>query len=90
MEDSVVFLDEAQNLRSEEMIHLIQRMGFGSLYVISGDYESQIDDQNISATNNGLFYAIKHFISQPYSAVISLEKSQRHMAAAYAHKMPRF
>ncbi len=90
MEDAVVFLDEAQNLRSEEMIHLIQRMGFGSQYIISGDYESQIDDQNISATNNGLFYAIKHFISQPYSAVISLEKSQRHMAAAHAHKMPRF
>lgn len=90
MGDSVVFLDEAQNFLSEEMIHLIQRMGFGSQYIISGDYESQIDDQNVSATNNGLFYAIKHFIDQPYSAVISLEKSQRHMAAAHAHKMPRY
>jgi hypothetical protein len=84
---SVIFLDEAQNLTPKEFMHLNQRVGLGSLVVISGDYEAQMDNERMSETTNGLFAGIRHYTGERYVAVISLERAYRDLGAEHAGKM---
>jgi len=84
---SVIFLDEAQNLHPIEFKHLNQRVGIGSLVIISGDYDHQMDNEKMTKTSNGLFQGLRHYLGQPYTAVVNLEGSYRDAGAEHASRM---
>jgi predicted ribonuclease YlaK len=89
LRNSSIFLDEAQNLSPMEFRHLMQRIGLGSLVIISGDYEQQIDNPRMHETSNGLFQGLRHYLNleRPYVAVINLPGSYRDWGAEDASSM---
>lgn len=70
--NTLVILEEAQNLERGPLKVLLTRLGEGSMVVILGD-ESQIDNQFLSRRNNGLLHAINAFRSWPQSVHVHLE-----------------
>ncbi|RME31331.1 hypothetical protein D6789_03070 [Candidatus Woesearchaeota archaeon] len=83
---AVIFMDDAQNLTPAEFKHLNQRVGLGSLVVISGDYEHQ-RDSDMTATSNGLFAGLRHYLGEQYVAVVHLHNPYRDAGADHAGRM---
>lgn len=74
---AALFLDEVQNLRPDEVKHLNTRVSPGSLVIMAGDYEGQIDLHNVNQQESGLFAALENFLGKPYFAAIALEHTYR-------------
>ncbi len=68
---SFVILEEAQNLERGPLKVLLTRLGEGSIVVVLGD-RSQIDNQFLSARNNGLVHAINAFSNWPQAMHVQL------------------
>lgn len=60
IEDSIVILDEGQNLSRYEMRALLTRMGQNTRCFILGD-TSQVDHPHLNSANNGLNWVVKMF-----------------------------
>ncbi len=60
IEDSVVIIDEGQNLTRYEMRALLTRMGQKTKCYILGD-TSQVDHPHLNSSNNGLNWIVKKF-----------------------------
>lgn len=69
---SFVILEEAQNIERGPLKVLLTRLGEGSVVVVVGD-SSQIDNQFLSARNNGLLHAINAFRSWPQAVHVQLK-----------------
>jgi PhoH-like ATPase len=69
---SFVILEEAQNLERGPLKVLLTRLGEGSIVVVLGD-RSQIDNQFLSARNNGLVHAINAFNTWPQAVHVQLQ-----------------
>lgn len=72
----VVILEEAQNIERGPLKVLLTRLGEGSIVVVLGD-KSQIDNQFLSARNNGLVHAINAFRTWPQAVHVGLEQIVR-------------
>lgn len=84
--NSLILLDEAQNLSREEIKALITRVGAGSKLIINGDI-SQIDNSYLDATNNGLTYVVEKFKESELSGHITLSKGERSSLATLASEI---
>lgn len=71
-----VILEEAQNLERGPLKVLLTRLGEGSIVVVIGD-RSQIDNQFLSARNNGLVHAINAFRDWPQAVHLHLRQIVR-------------
>lgn len=80
-----VILEEAQNIERGPLKVLLTRLGEGSMVVIVGD-KSQIDNQFLSARNNGLVHAVNAFRSWPQAAHLELKSIVRSDLAEAASK----
>lgn len=60
IENSIVIIDEAQNLSRSEMRALLTRMGEGVKCFCLGD-TSQVDNQYLNESNNGLNWIVRKF-----------------------------
>ena len=56
--NSIMFINEAQNITKQDMKTILTRAGEGTKIIIDGDLE-QIDMPSLDATNNGLTYVIE-------------------------------
>ncbi len=74
--DSLVLIDEAQNLTPYEVKTIIQRLGEGCKGIIMGD-PAQVDNPFCSREINGLTHAIQHYVHRDYSALINLTRNYR-------------
>lgn len=74
--DSLVLIDEAQNLTPYEVKTIIQRLGEGCKGIIMGD-PAQVDNPFCSREINGLTHAIQHYIHRDYSALVNLTRNYR-------------
>lgn len=81
--DSVMVIDESQDLSREDVKKLITRIGEGSRVILLGDL-SQIDRERLSAETSGLSYLIDRFSGNPLFAHIHLKSVQRSGLAALA------
>ncbi len=81
--DTLVVVDEAQNLTDEELLLIATRMDEGSLLVLVGD-PGQIDLQGYSRKRNALFRAATSFQGKPYAGYIILPKGERSALASDA------
>ena len=86
LNNTLVIVDEAQNLTRNEVKTIMTRVGFNSKIILLGDY-SQIDKMYLDATNNGLTYVIDCFKNSDLAGHITLTKGERSPLATLSAKI---
>ena len=76
LSNSIMIVDEAQNLTPHEVKTLITRMGDNSKIILLGDPE-QIDNPYLDKESNGLVYAHSKLKGYGLSATVVLTKGER-------------
>lgn len=86
--DTILIIDEAQNLTPMEAKTIITRMGKNSKIVLVGDV-LQIDSPYLNESSNGLAHVIDKFSREnyPYYGHITLEKGERSELSSLAAKI---
>lgn len=74
--NTILIVDEAQNLAPSEVKTIVTRMGENSKVIFTGDIY-QIDNKYLDSSNNGLTYLIEKSKSYEHSAHINLVKGER-------------
>jgi PhoH-like ATPase len=83
--NTILIVDEAQNLSPLEVKTIVTRMGENSKVIFTGDIY-QIDDKYLDSTNNGLTYLIEKAKDYEYAAHINLVKGERSCLAEWGGK----
>lgn len=84
---SLIIIDESQNLNKHEVKTIITRVGEGSKIILTGDIE-QIDTPYIDSYDNGLSYIIEKFKDEQIAAHITMFKGERsELATTAAEKL---
>lgn len=84
--NSVVLIDEAQNLSRGEIKTLLTRAGTNTKFIITGDLE-QIDSPMLDAFSNGLTYLIDKFKDYDIAGHVCLNKGERSRLATIASEI---
>lgn len=82
-QQSLILIDECQNLTPHQMKTIVTRAGAGSKVVCLGNL-AQIDTPYLNPISSGLTYLIERFKDFPYGGSIHLEGSPRSALAEYA------
>ena len=82
-QQSLILIDECQNLTPHQMKTIITRAGTGSKVVCLGNL-AQIDTPYLSATSSGLTYLTERFKDFPHGVHITLQGVPRSVLAEYA------
>ena len=82
-QQSLILIDECQNLTPHQMKTIITRAGSGSKVVCLGNL-AQIDTPYLSATSSGLTYLTERFKDFPHGMHITLQGVPRSILAEYA------
>ncbi|NKF51215.1 PhoH family protein [Shewanella sp. WXL01] len=85
IQNSVVILDECQNLTASQIKTLITRMGEGSKLICSGNL-AQIDSTYLTAVTSGLTYIVERFKDFEGSANVYLNGVVRSRLAEFAEE----
>ncbi len=81
--NSIILIDECQNLSREEVKTILTRAGEGTKIILTGDIE-QIDNAALDATNNGLTHVIEKFKDSPMAGHITFTQGERSRLATRA------
>lgn len=81
--NSIILVDESQNLSKEEVKTILTRAGENTKIILTGDIE-QIDNSGLDATNNGLTYIIEKFKNSGLAGHITLTQGERSRLASKA------
>lgn len=84
--NSVILVDEAQNLTAADIKTILTRAGENTKIILTGDVE-QIDNNKLNATDNGLVSTIENFKESDLSGHITLNKGERSRLASAAAKI---
>ncbi|WP_296246384.1 PhoH family protein [Pseudomonas sp. UBA4194] len=82
-QQSLILIDECQNLTPHQMKTIITRAGAGSKVICLGNL-AQIDTPYLSATSSGLTYLTERFKDFPQGVHITLQGVPRSILAEYA------
>lgn len=82
-QQSLILIDECQNLTPHQMKTIITRAGSGSKVICLGNL-AQIDTPYLSATSSGLTYLTERFKDFPHGVHITLQGVPRSVLAEYA------
>ncbi len=82
-QQSLILIDECQNLTPHQMKTIITRAGNGSKVICLGNL-AQIDTPYLSATSSGLTYLTERFKDFPHGVHITLQGVPRSVLAEYA------
>jgi PhoH-like ATPase len=82
-QQSLILIDECQNLTPHQMKTIITRAGSGSKVICLGNL-AQIDTPYLSATSSGLTYLTERFKDFPNGVHITLQGVPRSILAEYA------
>ncbi|MGL4473008.1 MAG: PhoH family protein [Shewanella sp.] len=85
IQNSIVLLDECQNLTASQIKTMITRMGEGTKLICCGNL-SQIDSNYLTAVTSGLTYMVERFKNFDGSANIYLNGVVRSRLAEYAEE----
>lgn len=85
IQNSVVILDECQNLTASQIKTMITRMGEGTKLICSGNL-AQIDSTYLTAVTSGLTYMVERFKDFEGSANIYLNGVVRSRLAEFAEE----
>jgi PhoH-like ATPase len=81
--NTIVLVEESQNLNSSEVKTILTRLGQGSKVILSGD-PAQIDNPYVSQANNGLTALIDAFRGQDIFGHVALTACERSKVADLA------
>jgi len=81
--NTIIFVDECQNLSKEDVKTILTRAGEGSKIILTGDIE-QIDNSDLDATNNGLVNIIDKFKNSELAGHITFIQGERSRLASKA------
>jgi PhoH-like ATPase len=81
--NSIILVDESQNLSKDEVKTILTRVGNGTKIILTGDIE-QIDNENLDASNNGLVYVIEKFKNSDISGHVTFVQGERSRLASKA------
>jgi len=84
--NSIMLIDECQNLNKEEVKTILTRAGEGTKIILTGDLD-QIDNNSLDATNNGLTYAIEQFKNSELAGHVTLTQGERSRLATLASEI---
>jgi PhoH-like ATPase len=84
--NSIILIDECQNLTREEVKTILTRAGEGTKIVLTGDIE-QIDNSTLDATNNGLTHVIEKFKDSELAGHITFTHGERSKLASRAAEL---
>ncbi len=84
--DSVVIVDDGQNLTQEDMKLVLTRAGEGTRVILTGDPD-QIDRAEIDALSNGLVQVVERFKGEPCFAHLAMGEVVRSRVAELAAKL---
>lgn len=84
--NSIILIDEAQNLSKEEIKTILTRAGTGSKIILTGDIQ-QIDNTNLDVMNNGLTYIVEKFKELDIAGHITFTKGERSVLATKASEI---
>ncbi len=84
--NTIVIIDEAQNLTAHEIKTIISRIGYNSKVIVIGD-PSQIDNHHLNATSNGLIHLCEKMKSYSISGNIIFSQTERSELAEIASKV---
>jgi PhoH-like ATPase len=85
IQNSLVLLDECQNLTASQLKTIITRCGEGTKLVCSGNL-AQIDSNYLTPVTSGLTYIVERFKDFPGSATINLNGVVRSRLASFAEQ----
>jgi PhoH-like ATPase len=85
IQNSIVILDEAQNLTASQIKTITTRIGEGSKIIVLGNL-GQIDSNYITAITSGLTSCVEKFKNFEGSAVVNLKGVVRSRLAAFAEE----
>lgn len=85
IQNSVVLLDECQNLTASQIKTMITRMGEGTKLICSGNL-AQIDSNYLTAVTSGLTYIVERFKDFDGSANVYLNGVVRSRLAEFAEE----
>lgn len=85
IQNSLVLLDECQNLTASQLKTIITRCGEGTKLVCSGNL-AQIDSNYLTAVTSGLTYIVERFKNFPGSSTINLNGVVRSRLASFAEE----
>ena len=74
--NSLMLIDEAQNIPADQIKTILTRAGENTRIFITGDF-SQIDNNNLNASDNGLVHVIEKFKPSYLSGQINLVNGER-------------
>lgn len=81
--DTILIIDEAQNLTASQMKTIITRCGENCKIVLMGNL-AQIDNRFVTPTNSGLTYVAEKLKDWQHSSVVQLQNIHRSRLAEYA------
>ncbi|MBQ0729621.1 MAG: PhoH family protein, partial [Oleispira antarctica] len=82
-QQSLILIDECQNLTPHQIKTIITRAGAGSKVICLGNL-SQIDTPYLSPISTGLTYLVERFKDFEHGGTITLQGSPRSILAEYA------
>lgn len=85
-DNSILLIDEAQNLSLHVLKTLISRAGKNSKVIILGDMK-QIDNDKNTRYNNGLYHAQLKLYDNKYIGMINLDKVERSLITELSEKL---
>ncbi|MBA6293470.1 PhoH family protein [Colwellia sp. MB3u-70] len=85
IQNTLVLLDECQNLTASQLKTIITRCGEGTKIVCSGNL-AQIDSNYLTAVTSGLTYIVERFKNFPGSSNINLNGVVRSRLASFAEE----
>lgn len=81
--NSIILIDECQNLSKEEVKTILTRAGEGTKIILTGDIE-QIDNSSLDATSNGLTHVIEKFKDSELAGHVTFVQGERSKLASKA------
>ena len=84
--DTVIIVDDGQNLTQEDMKLVLTRAGEGSRVILTGDPD-QIDREEVTALSNGLVQVVERFKGQSCFAHLTMQEVLRSRIAELAAKL---
>lgn len=84
--NSIILVDECQNLSKEEVKTILTRAGENTKIILTGDIE-QIDNSALDATSNGLTHVIERFKESDMTGHITFTQGERSRLASLAAKI---
>ena len=81
--NSIILVDECQNLSKEDVKTILTRAGEGTKIILTGDIE-QIDNSLLDATSNGLTHVIEKFKDSELAGHVTFTQGERSKLASKA------